>query len=78
MATVTIEMSDLRQELKAAVREVLDERRASLSPVIPASSLRGAISEALEEIALLRAIEDGAGTEDVSRAEVLRALGTGA
>lgn len=78
MAAITIEMDDLRRTLKDVVREVLDERRGAEAGWLRGEHLRNAVVEAFEEIALLRAIEEGVGSEEVPRAEVMRALGAGA
>src|SRR5713226_5144643 len=56
-------MSDdrIKELFKAAILEVLQEHR---------DLLRDALAEAIEDLALARAIEDGEGTETVTRDEV--------
>ncbi len=58
----------LKKLVKAAVVEVLEERR---------DFLQEAIMEALEDFALARAIEEGRHSKTVSRAEVFSALDGG-
>ena len=60
-------MSDdrIKELFKAAILEVLQERR---------DLLRDALAEAIEDLALARAIEDGEGTETVTRDEVFTLL----
>jgi len=55
----------LKRVLKAALSEVIDERK---------ELLQEAITDALEEVAMSRAIERGLQTKRVSRDEVFRAL----
>ncbi len=55
----------IKELLKAAILEVLEER---------GELLRDAIAEAMEDIGLLRAIEEGESTEVISRDEVFRLL----
>jgi len=55
----------LKEIVKAALVEVLEERQ---------ELLRDAIDRALEDIALARAIEEGSGTELISRSEVFGVL----
>ena len=55
----------LRQLVKDAVAELLQERR---------SLMRELIAEVIEDIALSRAIDEGEKTPIVSRDEVLKAL----
>ncbi len=55
----------LKELLKAALVEVLEERRDLIHDVI---------EEALEDIALVRAIQAGESTETVSRDEVFKLL----
>ena len=56
----------LKELLKAALVEVLEERR---------DLLRDLIEEALEDIALANAIEEGGRTELISRDQVLKLFG---
>ena len=60
-----INPKQLKELLKAALVEVLEERRDLIHDVI---------EEALEDVALARAIEAGESTENVSRDEVFKLL----
>ena len=55
----------LKRLLKAAILEVLEERK---------ELLQEAITEAMEDVALSRAIEEGLQTKSVGREEVFRTL----
>lgn len=57
--------TQLKDALKSAIVELLEERR---------DLLRDLLEEAMEEIAIARAIEEGEGTEFVSREEVFKLL----
>jgi hypothetical protein len=61
MAEIPLEDARLKALFKAALTEVLEERK---------DLLRDVIEETLEDIALARAIEAGQHTEEVSRSEV--------
>lgn len=61
----TIDEGQLKEMLKAAVIEVLEERRDLVKDIV---------EEALEDIALSRAIEQAVGGESVSRDEVFALL----
>jgi len=65
MAKVPLDDAKLKDLLKTALTEVLEERK---------DLLREVIEETLEDIALARAIEAGQHTEEVSRSEVLSVL----
>jgi hypothetical protein len=65
MAEVLPEDERLKALFKTALREVLEERK---------DLLREVIEEALEDIALARAIEAGQRTEEASRKEVFSLL----
>lgn len=65
MATSTLDEDRLKELLKAAIVEVLEERR---------DLVRELIEEALEDFALVRAIEEGQGSPLVSRDEVFKIL----
>jgi hypothetical protein len=65
MAHVTISEDALRQMLKQAVAEALDERRDLLHDVI---------AEVLEDFALAEAVREGQQTERASRDEVFAEL----
>lgn len=60
-------MSDdrIKELFKSAILEVLEER---------SDLLREALAEAIEDLALVRAIEEGEGAETVSRDEVFTLL----
>lgn len=60
--------SQLKDALKAALVEVLEER---------ADLLRDVLAEVMEDIALARAIQEGEMSEPVSREEVFRLLDSG-
>jgi hypothetical protein len=62
---LTAEETKLKKLLKAAVVEVLEERR---------DLVRDALADAVEDIGLVRAIEAGSGSKATSRAEVFRIL----
>ena len=64
MAT-TIDEAKLKQMLKSAVAEVFEERREFVKEIV---------EEAMEDIALARAIDEGAQTDKVERDEVFRIL----
>ena len=55
----------IKELFKSAIVEVLEER---------GDLLREALAEAIEEIAIVRAIEDGEGTETITRDEVFTLL----
>ena len=61
----TIDQNELKNLLKLAVVEALEENR---------SLLREIVEDAIEEIALERAIEEGLTTDPVTREEVFAAL----
>ena len=63
--TTTIDHDELKNLLKVALVEALEEHR---------SVLREIVEEALEEIALARAIDEGLKSEPVPREEVLAIL----
>ncbi len=65
MAQLPIDDSKLKELFKAALREVLEERK---------DILRDLIEEAIEDIALAHAIEEGQRTKDVKRSEVVSLL----
>jgi hypothetical protein len=66
MAT-SIDEAKLKDLLKSAVAEVLEERREFVKEII---------EEAMEDLALARAIDEGVGTDTVSRQEVFTILET--
>jgi hypothetical protein len=66
MAT-SIDEEKLKDMLKSAVAEVFEERRDFVKEIV---------EEAMEDIALMRAIDEGVRTETVSRSEVFGILET--
>jgi hypothetical protein len=65
MSSTLIDEAQLKDALKAVIVEILEERK---------DLVRDLVEEALEDIALARAIEEGEQTELVSRDEVFKAL----
>lgn len=63
--SINVDQKELKNILKAAVAEVLEENRGLLREII---------EEALEEIALARAIEEGLATDPVPPEEVFAIL----
>jgi hypothetical protein len=67
MVAPSINEAQLKDALKLALVEVLEER---------SDLLRDVLAEVLEEVALVRAIQEGEASDPVSRDEVFRALET--
>ncbi len=65
MEQAVIDESRLKEILKLAVIEVFEERKSLFYELI---------TEAIEDIALVRAIKEGENTKSVSRAEVFSIL----
>jgi hypothetical protein len=65
MSNISVEEMHLKDLLKEAILELVQERRDELEEVF---------AEVIEDLALARAIEEGESTETVSKAEVLQAL----
>jgi hypothetical protein len=65
MATATFDEEKLKDLLKSALVEALKENRGLVQDIV---------EEAMEDIALARAIEQGLGSESVSRDEVFTLL----
>jgi len=65
MSTTPIDDATLKEALKSAILEILEERKDLMREVLEA---------ALEDIALARAIEEGERSELVTRDEVFNAL----
>jgi len=63
--TYTVDSAELKKLLKTAMVEVLEEKR---------ELVRDAVAEAIEDIGLIRAIEEGVRSEAVSREEVFAVL----
>lgn len=65
MVAPSISEAQLKDALKLALIEVLEER---------SDLLRDVLAEVIEEVALVRAIQEGEASDRVSRDEVFRAL----
>jgi hypothetical protein len=65
MARASIDEDRLKEVLKKAIVEVLEERRDLFSDLI---------AEVIEDLALIRAIQEGEATESISRAEIFQVL----
>lgn len=65
MSGTLIDEAKLKEALKSAIVEILEERK---------DLVREVLEEALEDIALARAIEEGEQSELVSRDDVLNVL----
>ncbi len=65
MATATIDERKLKTLLKSAFAEALEEQRALVQDIV---------EEAIEDIALARAIEQGMGSKTVARDAVFKIL----
>jgi hypothetical protein len=65
MATSTVDDERLKDLLKSALVEALEEHRELVQAIV---------EEALEDIALARAIEQGLGSQTVSRGEIFTIL----
>ena len=65
MSSILIDEDKLKEALKSAIVEVLEERK---------DLVRDLLEEALEDIALARAIEEGEQSELVARDEVFNVL----
>ncbi|HEY0020463.1 MAG TPA: hypothetical protein VGC13_29465 [Longimicrobium sp.] len=68
MVAASLSETQLKDVLKAALIEVLEER---------SDLLRDVLAEVMEDVALVRAIQEGEPSEVVSRDEVFRALEAG-
>jgi hypothetical protein len=65
MTTATLDEAKLKELLKSAIVEILEERK---------DLIRELLEEVIEDIALARAIEEGEHTARVSRDEVFEVL----
>ncbi|WP_293347790.1 MULTISPECIES: hypothetical protein [unclassified Microcoleus] len=66
MSDITIDEIKLKQLLKSAIVELLQERKEIVYDLL---------AEILEDIALEKAIQEGENTEPVSREEIFKILG---
>ncbi|HNS21372.1 MAG TPA: hypothetical protein PKH24_12795 [Sedimentisphaerales bacterium] len=65
MSSITIDSSQLKTLLKQALIELLQEKD---------ETLYGALAELVEEVGLIRAIQEGQESETVDRERVFKAL----
>jgi hypothetical protein len=65
MAHLSVEEQHIKDLLKQAIIELLEERQ---------DILRQLVAEAIEDLALINAIKEGEATETVSREEILQIL----
>lgn len=65
MVAPSIDETQLKDALKLALIEVLEER---------SDLLRDVLAEVMEDVALVRAIQEGEASDPVSRDDVFRAL----
>ena len=65
MSETTLDPSELKQLIKSAISEVLQEQKEVFTDII---------IEAMEDIALVKAIEEGENTEPVSREAIFKIL----
>ena len=65
MSTISVEEVQLKDLLKEAILELMQERRDELEEIF---------AEVIKHLALARAIEEGESTETVSKAEILQVL----
>jgi hypothetical protein len=65
MADISLDEARVKELLKQAVLEILEERRDLIYDVL---------AEVIEDFALARAIREGESTESVTREEVLQTL----
>jgi Asp-tRNA(Asn)/Glu-tRNA(Gln) amidotransferase C subunit len=66
MSTLSIEDAHLKDLLKQAILELMQERKEEFEEIF---------AEVIEDFALARAIKEGESTPTVSKTEVLQALG---
>jgi Asp-tRNA(Asn)/Glu-tRNA(Gln) amidotransferase C subunit len=65
MAHLSVEEQHIKDLLKQAILELLEERQ---------DIFRQLVAEAMEDLALINAIKEGEATETVSREEILQIL----
>jgi hypothetical protein len=65
MSSTSIDEAKLKEALKSAIEEILEERK---------DTVRDLFEEAIEDIALARAIDEGEQSAIVTRDEVLKTL----
>jgi len=65
MSTISVEEVHLKDLVKEAILELMQERQDELEEIL---------AEVIKDLALARAIEEGEATETVSKAEILQIL----
>jgi DNA-binding LytR/AlgR family response regulator len=65
MSEITVDMDQFKELVKIAIVETLQEQREAFTEII---------TEAMEDIALVKAIEEGESTETVDREAIFKAL----
>ena len=65
MVTITVEEQGVKELLKQAILELLEERQGLF---------RELLTEAIEDLGLINAIKEGEATSDVSKSEILSIL----
>ena len=65
MVSISLEEQDMKDLLKQAILELLEERQDLFLELF---------AEAIEDVGLVRAIEEGEATPDVSKSEILNIL----
>jgi hypothetical protein len=65
MVTISVEEQGVKELLKQAILELLEERQ---------DLFRELLAEAIEDLGLINAIKEGAATSDVSKSEILSIL----
>ena len=65
MSETTLDTNQLKELLKTAIVEILQEQKEVFTDIIV---------EAMEDIALVKAIEEGESTENVSREAIFKIL----
>lgn len=67
MAEITLDETKLKELLKAAIIELLQEQKEEFSEIL---------AETLEDILMKNAIQEGENTEPVSREQIFKLLNT--
>ena len=65
MSTISVEELHLKDLVKEAILELMQERRDELEEIF---------AEVIQDVALAKAVEEGESTETVSKAEILQVL----